>query len=186
MNVYDFDHTIYDGDSSADFYWFTLGKKPYLAALLPLQVWGMIRYLFGRVSKETMKEAFFVFVRCIQVHAMVSDFWERNRAKLKPWYLAQKKDSDLIISASPEFLLEPVVCGYVGVRLIASRIDPLTGKYDGRNCYGEEKAARLRALYPDAVIDDFYSDSLSDAPLARIAENAFLVRKDRIIKWELP
>ena len=183
MNVYDFDHTIYDGDSSADFYWFALGKKPYLAALLPLQVWGMIRYLSGTASKEVMKEAFFVFVRCIQVRAMVSDFWERNRAKLKPWYLAQKKDSDLIISASPEFLLEPVVRGYLGVRLIASRIDPLTGKYGGRNCYGAEKAARLRVLYPDAVIDDFYSDSLSDAPLAEKAQCGFMVKGSRLIPW---
>jgi HAD superfamily phosphoserine phosphatase-like hydrolase len=186
MNVYDFDHTIYDGDSSVDFYLFVLGKKPYLAGLLPLQVWGMIRYLSGRVSKETMKEAFFVFARFIQAHKMASCFWERNRVKLKPWYLAQRRNSDLIISASPEFLLEPLVRGYLGVRLIASRIDSRTGKYDGRNCYGEEKASRLRALYPAVRIGNFYSDSYSDAPLAQIAENAFLVRKNRIIKWEGP
>jgi HAD superfamily phosphoserine phosphatase-like hydrolase len=184
MNVYDFDHTIYDGDSSVDFYLFVLGKKPYLAVLLPLQVWGMIRYLFGVASKETMKEAFFVFARFIQAHKMASCFWERNRAKLNSWYLARKRDSDLIISASPEFLLEPVARGYLGVRLIASRLDPRTGKFDGGNCYGEEKAARLRALYPAVKISSFYSDSYSDAPLARIAENAFVVKKNRIIKWE--
>jgi putative flippase GtrA len=114
---------------------------------------------------------------------MAARFWERNRAKLKPWYLAQRRDSDIIISASPEFLLEPLVCGYLGARLIASRLNPLTGKFDGRNCYGEEKSARLRALYPDAVIDDFYSDSLSDAPLVEKAERGFMVKENRIIPW---
>ena len=33
MNVYDFDKTIYDGDSSVDFYKFSLKRHPKLARL---------------------------------------------------------------------------------------------------------------------------------------------------------
>lgn len=185
MNVYDFDHTVYDGDSSIDFFLFSLRKKPYLIVVLPFQILGMIGYLFGFISKERMKEAFFMFLRCIPAGKMAGQFWEKNRRKIRQWYLRQKRDTDVIISASPEFLLNPVVCGFLGVSLIASRIDGRTGKYSGMNCYGTEKAVRFRESYPDGVIDDFYSDSMSDAPLALLAKNAFLVRKDTIVKWSV-
>ncbi|MDR2718174.1 MAG: haloacid dehalogenase-like hydrolase [Treponema sp.] len=183
MNVYDFDRTIYNGDSSVDFYLFVLCQKPYLIVLLPLQVWGMALYIFGIFSKELMKEKFFVFMRFIPVEKTVLCFWDKNRKKIKSWYIRQKQDADVIVSASPEFLLEPLVCGYLGVSLIASKIDPYTYKFTGKNCHCEEKAARFRAMYPTAVVTKFYSDSYTDAPLADMAEQAFLVQKNTITKW---
>jgi len=183
MNVYDFDKTIYNGDSSVDFYLFVLCRMPYLVVLLPFQIWGMMLYLFGIYSKEKMKEAFFVFVRYIPVSKMTSFFWKRNSKKIKNWYLQQKQDSDVVISASPEFLLDPIVCGYLGVKLIASKIDPVNVKYIGKNCYGEEKVLQFNKIYPRESIDSFYSDNKSDASLAHIAKNAFLVRGNIIKKW---
>jgi len=184
MNVYDFDHTVYDGDSSVDFYRFVLCQRPYLIVFLPFQVFGMTLFLFGIYSKERMKETFFIFIRYIPVQEIVSYFWDHNRKKIKLWYLSQKDDSDVIISASPEFLLEPLVCGYLGVTLIASRIDPCTGKYIGKNCFGEEKVARLCAAYPNCIIDNFYSDSLSDVPLAGKAQQSFIVKGQNIVPWD--
>jgi len=184
MNVYDFDHTIYDGDSSIGFYWFALCRRPHLIIFLPFQVWGMTLFLFGIYSKERMKEAFFVFIRYIPVQETVCRFWDHNRKKIKSWYLSQKDDSDVIISASPEFLLEPLVCGYLGVALIASRIDTSTGKYTGKNCFGEEKVTRLYKMYPDCIIENFYSDSLSDAPLAEKAQQSFIVKGQNIVPWD--
>jgi len=183
VNVYDFDHTVYDGDSSVDFYRFVLCCRPHLIVLLPFQVWGMILFYISIYSKERMKEIFFVFIRYIPMQKMVSRFWERNRRKIKTWYLQQKLDSDVIISASPEFLLEPVVCGFLGVALIASRIDTCTGKYIGKNCFGEEKVIRLFAMYPDGVIENFYSDNHADTPLAHMAKNAFCVQKNYFTRW---
>jgi len=183
MNVYDFDRTIYNGDSSVDFYKFILCKKPHLIVLLPVQAWGMALYLFGVYSKENMKEKFFIFIRFIPVQEMVLRFWDKNRKKVKSWYMRQKQDADVIISASPEFLLEPLVCGYLGVTLIASLIDENTGKYIGKNCFGEEKAVRLYEAYPDGIIDNFYSDSLSDAPLAKKAMQSFIVKRRETILW---
>jgi putative flippase GtrA len=81
-------------------------------------------------------------------------------------------------------LLEPVVKDYLHCTLIASKIDPKTGVYDGKNCSGEEKARRFRARYAGEKIDRFYSDSLSDAPLAGIAGQSFMVTGDRIVPWE--
>lgn len=33
----------------------------------------------------------------------VNDFWKEYIGNIKPFYLEQKKDDDVIISASPEF-----------------------------------------------------------------------------------
>jgi phosphoserine phosphatase len=175
MNVYDFDGTIYDGDSSIDFYFFVLRKKPYLFFLFPVQLWGIVKYYINMSSKESMKEAFFIFIRFISLQKMVSEFWERNNHKIKKWYLQQKQDTDVIISASPEFLLSPV-CN----NLIASCIDARTGIFHGKNCYGAEKLRRFKEKYKTETIDNFYSDNISDTPLAEIATRAFKVIGNRI------
>ena len=62
-------------------------------------------------------------------------------------------------------------------------MDPFTGHILGLNCHDREKVRRFRAEYPDAVIDNFYSDSFADAPLAEIAQKAFMVKKDQILPW---
>ena len=82
----------------------------------------------------------------------------------------------MIISASPEFLLAPVIAELGGV-LIGTRMSPTTGLIDGCNCRGEEKVHRLKAAQPDAVVDRAYSDSLIDLPILRLARRPYLVRK---------
>lgn len=62
---------------------------------------------------------------------------------------------------------------------MASRVDRHSGWTLGENNHGEEKVRRLRAEYPEVEIAEFYSDSLSDTPLARLAERAWIV-KDRL------
>ena len=68
--------------------------------------------------------------------------------------------------------------------MIASVVDINTGKYDGLNCYHEEKVKRFRTLYPDGHIDSFYSDSYSDEPLALLAKRAYIVKGDDITDWD--
>ena len=51
MNVYDFDGTIYDGDSTVDFYVFALKKKPSLISYGPKQAWGFLLYLLKKINK---------------------------------------------------------------------------------------------------------------------------------------
>ena len=98
-------------------------------------------------------------------------------------YINQKKEDDVIISASPEFLLYEV-CDRIGVKnLIASRVDRSTGKYTGDNCYGKEKLRRFYQKYPNEIIDEFYSDSYSDEPIAKVARESFIVSKEMIRKW---
>ncbi len=61
MNVYDFDGTIYRGDSTIDFYFYALKKQPALVKFLPLQLSGIIFHLCGKIDRTQMKERFFRF-----------------------------------------------------------------------------------------------------------------------------
>ena len=88
----------------------------------------------------------------------------------------QKENTDVIISASPEFLLKPLEKLLNIEKVIASKVDINTGKLLSKNCYGKEKVKRFQKIYPNKVISSFYSDSLSDIPMARLAKNSYLVQ----------
>ena len=94
MNVYDFDKTIYAGDSTLDFYFFSLKKSPMLIRFFPIQIIGFIKYMFGMYSKLQFKEKFYSFLKGIKdVDSMVELFWNENQDKIKDWYLKSKEES---------------------------------------------------------------------------------------------
>ncbi len=185
MNVYDFDRTIYDGDSSIDFYLYCIQKKPsiFFKSII-IQLSGIILYAFRRISKERYKEKYFSFLKYISVDdELLNRFWNEKSNRIKQWYLAQKQNRDVIISASPEFLLKPI-CKRLDVSLIASRVDSSTGIFTGKNCHGQEKVRRFREKFPGEKIDEFYTDSKVDYPLAEISTSAFLVNRQKIRKLQ--
>ena len=185
MNVYDFDKTIYDGDSTVDFYFYCIKRQPNLLKYLPKQGFYFLKYLFGFMTKTQFKEKFFVVFGGIKnIDSYIKDFWIKNKHKIKKWYINTHFDSDVVISASPEFLLEPICLQLKISKLMASKVDKKTGAYTGENCYGEEKVKRYYKVFPDEKIDTFYSDSLSDTPLKEIAKDAYIVQKEKLIKWD--
>jgi HAD superfamily phosphoserine phosphatase-like hydrolase len=185
MNVYDFDDTIYNGDSTIDFYVYCLKKKPKLIIYLPKQIKGVLLYKLKKINKKRMKEYYFSFLNGIdKIEDVIEEFWEKNDKNIKEWYLKKKKEDDLVISASPEFLLWPI-CNRIGINdLIASKVNPKTGYFESENCKGEEKVKCYKRKYRDETIDEFYSDSYSDNPLAMISKKAFLVKGNEIKEWE--
>ena len=177
MNVYDFDQTIFYPDSSYCFTLWYIKKHPLVGLLCaPAAALFSLLYLFRLVPKERFKEKIFAYLRYIDdIDSEILRFWKENEYRLCPWYLEQRRDDDVIVSASPDFLVRPI-CEKLGVELIATDMDRNTGRIRGRNCDSDEKLRRFRVLYPDGKISGFYSDSLSDAPLAGIAERAYLVK----------
>lgn len=184
MNVYDFDQTIFYPDSSFCFLVYCLKKYP--AAFLP-ELPGAVLLGVGRLAgaagTQRLKEKLFSFVRRVpDIDAELAEFWREHEKNLQSWYLAQKREDDVIISASPDFLVRPAA-EKLGVRLIATPMDRHTGKITGTNCHDREKVRRFREEYPDARVDEFYSDSLHDAPMAAIAGRAFLVKRGAPAPW---
>ncbi len=183
-NVYDFDKTIFDGDSTQKFYIFLLLRNPQLLAYLPKQGFYFILFLMGLITKTEFKEKFYSAFRLVNnIDREVELFWIKNIKDIKSWYYQNHKEDDIIISASPEFLLEPI-CRQLNIScLMASRVNKKNGTYKGLNCYGEEKVSRLRQSYPNVKINEFYSDSFSDEPLAKLARKSYFVVKDELYLW---
>ena len=187
MNVYDFDGTIYKNDSTRDFYYYLLRNYTRVIKYLPSFILDAIKYKLDVVTKTKMKETFYRFLNSFgdgEIEKIVDEFWDTHRHKIYKWYLDVKDPSDVIISASPRYILGPI-CKELGVNLICSEVDVRTGDYIGVNCYGEEKVRRFYEAYPNGVIDKFYSDSKSDEPLAKLAKSAYLVKRGgAIISWQ--
>lgn len=184
MNTYDFDKTVFYPDSSACFCMFILKKYPYIALrIIPVVIPAALSYFSGKKSAKELKERVFSFLSEIEdIDAEVCEFWKKKYHKIGSWYLRQRRDDDIIISASPEFLLQPL-CAQLKVRLIATRMDKHSGRISGENNHGIEKVRRFYELYPDAHTENFYSDSLADAPMAEIADRAYMIKKHRIYEW---
>lgn len=116
--------------------------------------------------------------RVASVEQLVDDFWDRNYSRIKPWY--QPESDDVILTASFGLTVGEA-CRRLGVRnLVASEVDVETMKVTYLN-FSTNKAKRFRELYgPDAVIDEFYTDSKFDQPMIDMARHAFMVKGNTI------
>lgn len=184
MNVYDFDGTIYRGDCTLDFWRYCLVRRPVILGAFPGALGAALRFRLQRCSREDFKAAFYRFIPYLpDTGAYAAAFWDSRMSRIQPWYLRQRRQDDLIISASPDFLIA-VACKRLGVRWLASLVDGRTGRLLSANCRGEEKVRRFQEAYPGAVVEQFYSDSDSDAPLAGLARYAYRIRGGRPVLWE--
>ena len=189
MNLYDFDETIYDGDSTRDFVLYCYKNYPRTLAYLPRQLAAVTSYMAGRIDKTTFKERYFsMFAAVPDIDSALADFWDSHADRIMRYYPRQARQDDVVISASPEFIVRPL-CERLGLtHVIASDVDKFTGHFNGANCYGAEKVRRLEeAGYDLSEVEQVYSDSLSDTPIAELGQEAFIVHKDGSLgPWEAP
>ena len=118
--------------------------------------------------------------RVASVEQLVNDFWDRNYPRIKPWY--QPEPNDVILTASFDLTVGEA-CRRLGVRnLVASKVDLETMRVTYLN-FNTNKARRFRELYgPDAVVDEFYTDSRFDQPMIDMARRAFMVKGNTITR----
>ena len=186
MNCYDFDETLFFPDSSYLFVIYCLRHWPRaVLRALPGTLFVGAKKLLHLADTRALKQQVFSFLRDLDdPDRVVEEFWaEHFERGLAAWYFPLRREDDLILSASPEFLLRPAA-ERLGVRLIATRMDRHTGEIIGKNCHDYEKVTRFYREYPDAHVDCFYSDSLSDSPMARIADAAVMVKdRETLVPW---
>ena len=102
MNVYDFDKTIYPNDSATDFFWFCVRRHPFALLVLPAAALTALAHLGKPGLRGAVKERIYAFLRHVpDVSAAVSAFWDEKLGKIYPWYLARRREDDVILSASP-------------------------------------------------------------------------------------
>lgn len=182
--LYDFDGTIYDGDSGVDLVKFAFKKYPKTRIRIPKMIFVALLYILKIIKKEKMKNTLFSFLRDIDdVDKFVSDFWDVHEKKLKKFWLDTKHDRDIIISASGYFWLEPIVKKYKVYDLFATDINKNTGIVTGKNSHGKQKVINFYEKYPNSIILEMYTDSKNDLPLIKEAKKGYLVIKDNIYDY---
>ena len=194
MNVYDFDDTIYDGESVFDFYLFCLRKKPGMIRYIPFMVRALIRYKRCKITAEELisggekyirlffesfpaPKALIVILNNYQLLKQIIS----NMKKIKKIYLDMQKEDDVVISASWDELIGEA-CRRIGIKnVIASSID-----HNGCSlkvlCYGENKVKIFKEKFPGIKPENFYTDSKNDQPMIEFSENAYFVEGDDIKK----
>lgn len=183
MNIYDFDYTIYDGDCIIDFYLFCVRKQPLLLRYLPYQAGSVLLCKIGFMSRTNCKSRFLIFLKHIRdVPETTNRFWDSHERKIKAWYLFQKRTDDMILSASPEFILRPLLERLGLTNLIATQVDLKTGRLVDANNRGEEKVKRFLEAHKNVRVEEAYSDSMSDLPMLRLARKSYIVKGNRRTK----
>ena len=181
IDLYDFDKTIYDGDSTIDFYIYSIKKQPSLLIYLFIQLFYFGLYLLRIIDTKKFKEKFLIFTKSIKnIDKHVNDFWKKNSHKIKDIFNFKNKKV-VIISASPEFLLKPIIKKMNFYKLIATKYDIKKRKIIGENCYGEEKVNRINKEFNKIQVENAYSDSLSDLPILKLAKKGYIIKKNEII-----
>ena len=98
INLYDFDNTIYAGDSSTDFFFYCAMKYPSIYLNLPKMAIAGIKYKLKICTKTEMKEVIFSFLKKVpNVDEEVKNFWDKHRSHIKDFYLKKKHNKDIII-----------------------------------------------------------------------------------------
>ncbi len=182
MNVYDFDNTIYKGETVLDFYKFYLKKDISLLKYIPLIFSVLLRYKMRRISLEELEKKASIYSEKNIPHIFkfsAKEFWDKHESKIKDFYLKQQRADDVVVSASFSFLLDEI-CRRLGIRYcLCSELEPESGKIK-RICYRDSKPEIFKENFPNAEIDNFYTDSLNDLPMIMLAKKAYLVKGEKL------
>lgn len=175
MNAYDFDGTIYPSNCTIEFAIWCMRRHPRLwLTYAPRAFRSLVLYKLGKMPSYRMLRELFSYLKDVDdFDTQIERYWDKNERKISSWYLRQKRPDDLIISASPVCIVAPIA-RRLGVELVATDYDRELGVLMNNLMYAREKS-RYIIDHGFPVIDHFYSDSLSDTPLALCANHAHLV-----------
>ena len=196
--VYDFDKTIYGGESGTNFFTYYLRNYPLKGLLFGLTyLKEVLFYLIKITDLKRLKERFFIFLESHsneEIEKIVDGFWKEYDKKMYSWTQEElrenRKEADMVIvtSATPLFLLERLIpeMGYdmvFGTEFQGDGEEKFIAEIKGENNKGMEKVRKLdkwaKGNNIEYEIIKFYSDSLADKPLYDIAEKKYWIKKGK-------
>jgi len=184
MNVYDFDNTLYDGESALHFFLFRMKQRPLLARYIPSALWGIVGYKRQGIAIDEIAGRYGkIFKACMEgitdYRAVTKAFWDKYEHRICAFYKDIQQPDDLIISAGPEQSLREI-CARLGIKhYLGTVFNEETGEMEFI-CFKENKVKAFRERWPGREIDNFYTDSMNDKPLMDISRHVFLVKKGEI------
>jgi phosphoserine phosphatase len=171
LDIYDFDKTIVPFDSGTLFVGFCLLHYPWCVITLPIIAVAFLLMLLRIINFTQFKKTCFMFLPLIPKKKAVKAFWDKHQHQVHPWF-KQRQRFTVVISASPDFLLEEI-SGRLGFdKLICTKHNPKNGLIIGENCRGNEKVKRFYNEFDknSTKVVDVYSDSIKhDTPIFTLA-----------------
>lgn len=180
IDIYDFDKTVVPFDSGSKFWFYCLVRNPWIVFCSLYQGIRALPFVLGLADLDSAKKELFCFVRFINLEKNVKKFWDKYEKTVFEWFRkANRERPAVVISASPDFLLEEICSRLEVETLICTRHDRKTGTLIGRNCKGEEKVIRFNQQVSHSKVINVYSDSLkSDKPIFSLGERCFHIQPD--------
>lgn len=188
MNVYDFDNTIYDGESIWDFFKSYIRVNPSFVRYMPRVIFAFAKYKLGKLTVEQMLRDYApVIKKCYCDYGNWEEFtvkfWDEHMHKIKDFYSDIRRDDDVILTASPDITMREI-SNRLGIKYcVCSTVDHDTGEIT-RLCMRQNKITALKEEFgEDVCIDDFYTDSIAnDGFFAEHAKRVFLVKGDKLTR----
>ncbi len=169
IDIYDFDKTIVPFDSGSRFALYCLLHYPWIIIYLPIVAIAAILMLLKVINFTSFKKTCFMFVPLIPLKKAVNGFWNKYEKEAHKWFFNRKRTC-VVISASPDFLLEEIAKRLSFDYLICTRHSKKSGIIIGENCRDGEKVRRLYEKFSDIQVIDVYSDSIKhDKPIFSLA-----------------
>ena len=184
MKVFDFDNTLYHGESSVDLALYMIRTNKKVIKYLPSIFFNLIKYKLCRVEKKKMIIAINDFLKNAlhdkdEIFNSVDGFWQKNLCKLDKKMLRKINKKDVIITAGPDFLINGIRSYLKTENIICSRIDADKMKVKYLN-FGDNKVKKYNSIYGSKNIDCFYTDSYNDKALMDISDRVYIVKKGKI------
>ena len=187
MNAYDFDNTIYDGESIFDFFIFALKKDIWLIKFFPLVLFRLIEYKLNLLKIEKIYQTCEIIINSFFKHSnlnydeLIEEFWKLNHKKLKQQFLEMLNEDDLIITGCPNFLINYIKDELKVKNIICTDFD-LKNKKVNFICFNKNKVIAYKNKFKNKKINKFYTDSLADIPFMELSSEVYLVNKNNVKK----
>lgn len=188
--AFDFDGTLITKDTLLEFIRFAKGSGLMYAGFLlfsPLLILMKLHLYPNWKAKQKIFSWFFKGMKINEFDHLCRTFAQQNQHLLRPEgkekirkILEEDDITVLVISAS----IDNWVCPFFdefseNIRVIGTQIeiksDRVTGRFTTKNCYGQEKVNRLKALYPQRETYELiaFGDSRGDKELLAYADKGF-------------
>ena len=189
VDMYDFDKTAIPFDSQLRYWGYCMLHNPWIILMLPFQfIWGVMMGL-KIISVKTCKRVAFWFAIFINNKRNVEKFWDKYEKQIYDWFRPENRNGrkTVLISASPDFLIEEIARRMGVDYCIATTCNKKTYTMIGEICRREEKVVRLKKQLPNIIVKDVYSDSInSDKYIFNLGERCFLATKGELTEIEKP
>ena len=190
MKAFDFDNTIYRGESSIDLAVYMIRNNKKIILYLPMIFTNLVKYKLCMIGREEMETILNDFCQAVmedkdEVPRIIERFWQTHAHKLNERILKLIGPEDIIITAGPDVLINGIRDRLHTDHIISSEVDLNSGRFTYLN-FKDNKVRRYKELYGDTPIDVFYTDSYNDRALMEISDRVYLVKKGVSIKQIKP